>query len=264
MPKYLGFKKTLRKRYVARVTTNKKRKNWSSLSQGGTGNADATQGSTSPQLMVDPESNSAKDNVGVGLLDVELEDDANLWSWQQLFFQSYLSTNGVATICRDIDEVVFIVIGMAGNCAVSPVGVCTLKKVDDQLMSYCMVDGCHGSDWACMDMVTRGIGRLCSCAEGLIHVFPRDSDVEIPFKRTMTMVSDGLGMDEVEDILHDVTSRALGKSTVDEAHLEQWRTMACIAFEFELEENETIFKAVCCGLKEDFYDWGLARQYRTR
>lgn len=264
MPKYLGLKKTQRKRYVARVTTNKKRKNTSSLSQGGTSNADATQGSASPQLVVDPESDSPNDNVGIGLLDVELEDDANLWSRQQLFFQSYLSTNGVATIHRDIDEVVFIVIGMAGNCAVSPIGVCTLKKVDGQLMSFCTVDGCHGSDWAYMDMATRGIGKLCSCAEGLIHVFPRVLEVEIPFKRTITMVSDGLGMDEVEDIVHDVTSRASGKSTIDEAHLEQWRTMAGIAFEFELEENGTIFKAVCCGLKENAHAWGLTRQYGTR
>ena len=92
-------------------------------------------------------------------------------------------------------------ISMTGNVAVSPIRVCTLKKVDCQLMSYSRVDGCHGSDWVYMDMATRGIEKLCSCAKGLMLAFPLVFDVEIPFKRTLTMGSDGLGTDEVEDIV---------------------------------------------------------------
>ena len=40
--------------------------------------------------------------------------------------------------------------------------------------------------------------------------------------------------------------------------------MARIAFELEMVENGTIFKAVCRGLKENAHAWGLQRQYGTR
>eukprot|EP00963_Diacronema_lutheri_P003918 scaffold293_cov375-Pavlova_lutheri.AAC.3 len=264
MPKHLGFKKSQRKRYVARVNISKRPKNASPALQGEKKDLDVPEGSTPTQLVVDHESDSRDEHVGIELLDVQLEDDLTAWSHPQLFFQSYLSTNGVATIYRGMDEVVFVVVGLMGNRTVSPMGVCSLKKVDGMLMSHCSVDGCQGSDWAHMDMATRGIGKLCSCAQSLMRVFPRILHVEIPFKRAITMLSDGLGIDEVEDIVHDMTSRPLGKSTIDEAHLEQWRTMAGIAFEFELEENGLAFKAVFCGLKENAHAWGLTRQYGTR
>lgn len=265
MPKYLGFRKSHKKNFANRVNVGKKRKQKSLVE-------DVEGSNTEGRVIVEVSESPGLGGDGFIPIEDPGEGDGNEsmrdapaeWSHSDLFFQSYVATNGVPTVYRNSEEIVFVVVGLSSNNAPIPLGMCNARKVDGLTMSYCNVQGCGGSEWAYMDMATRGIGQICRCTQNLLSIFPSIIEVDIPFQRGMVLLCDGIGVDVREDILQDVRSVDANLSREDLEEHEKLKGMAGLVYEFELEEKGNLFKAVCCGSREDAHAWGLTRQYGSQ